>query len=65
MAKEIKDMTDEELVKELEAIEQQIEITSYGMFELRLRDDLYKEIDKRGVELQRAIKFKIVKNGKI
>lgn len=60
MNKEIKDMTDKELVAELEGIEQQIELTSYGKFELLYREQLYGEIEKRGLELQKVTKFKVV-----
>lgn len=59
--KEIKDMSDKELIKELEGIENHIENFSYGRSELIYREQLYKEIEKRGIELQKNIKFSKVK----
>lgn len=59
--KEIKDMTDKELVEKLEEIEQQIESSSYGRFELSYREELYGEVIKRDLELNFDTKITIQK----
>lgn len=48
--KEIKDMTNKELLQELEGIEQHIKLCSYGKVELNYREELEREINKRGLE---------------
>lgn len=58
--KEIKDMNKKELIEELEGIEDHIENFSYGKSELFYREELYREIAKRGIELQKQVKFRSV-----
>lgn len=55
MTKEIKDMNNKELIEELNGIEQHIQLFAYGKFELRYRESLFKEIDKRGIEINKNI----------
>lgn len=55
---EVKDMSDKKLIEELEGIEEHIENFSYGMSELMYREELYREINKRGIKLQKYTKFR-------
>lgn len=40
------------LLKELESVEEHIDVCSYGKYELYLRDAIYKEIDRRGLTVR-------------
>lgn len=51
MNKEIKAMTNKELKETWRSIDNQINFSSFGMFELRYRMALEEEFDNRGIEI--------------
>ena len=61
MVKEIKDMTNDQLVKALELIQQQIETGTYSAKNCNFREAIYMEISKRKLKVQKTTSFKLVK----
>ena len=58
--KELKDMTNKELLNQLNDIENHISNLGYGRFELNYREEIYREIDKRKLDIQENKSFSIV-----
>jgi len=59
--KDIKDMSKKELIEELNAVEQHIELFAYGRYELNYREQLLMELGRRGVELEKTTIYRAVK----
>lgn len=55
--KKVSEMTKKELISELISVEEHIENCSYGRYELMYQSEIYKELDKRGIELQRHTSY--------